>query len=158
MKIFIILLLALSTSVSAEVGFRFQGDLNDDGIDDILESGPRYLFGADGSGPFLITLSNTKGAPHTAVSWFYPTLIALEKSENGNLLWGHIQADSKGTLFKVSLDGNFTYESISTNRGRYSTSELADVLVEFLFDEKSKFLLKLDVIKNYEPRQYDWEK
>ena len=58
-KLYHYLILILSQTVCfAEDGLVYIGDLNKDGINDRIESGPSYLFGAQGqNGPFILNLS-----------------------------------------------------------------------------------------------------
>lgn len=152
---FFALLLIISNCVKAEIGYKFEGDLNGDGVNDTLESGPHYLFGANGAGPILITLSNTHGEPHVHKMYANPASLALEKHENGNLLWSYSHGVTSGVLFNVSLDGKFTYREIKVNGG-VSPSTLTEMLLDLVFSRD--FLLKLIITDPYIPPMYSWEK
>lgn len=149
-------ILFISQLSIAGSGYVFTGDLNGDGVEDSIKSGPLGLFGNAG-GPFMVSLSKSDGTFVRKVIGFHINAIALETNEAGiNNLWGYWRGGSQqGSLFKVSLDGNFKHEGIAINVG-INGSDIGSSLYSSIFN--NQHLLKLKKVENYLPPDYPWGK
>lgn len=159
MKFINILLLILisidSTIVSAEVGYVFEADLNGDGVTDSLKSGPQDLFG-NGSGPFMLRVSNEKGGFSQIVIGLHPKAVALEKNGPISKVWSyHRSSSSTGKLEYVLLDGNFTKEGIILRFNETRTG-LSSEIYKLIFNENKT--IGFEVVDNYLPPKYNWGK
>ncbi|WP_444888232.1 hypothetical protein [Microbulbifer sp. JMSA008] len=150
----VFILILFASQVRADYGYTYSGDLNGDGIADRIMSGPSAMFGNSG-GPFIIYLSKADGTYINKVVAFHPKAIAFEKYESGrNSLWGYWRHGTRqGTLFKLSLDGEFKVESITINP---IGSNLSSGIYSTVFDKNS--LLKIKRVEGYMPPDYPWGK
>lgn len=140
MQIYVgIIFIFFSAYAFSETGYVFSGDLNGDGIDDTLESGPSSMFGNAG-GPFLLTLSSDNTFVFKVLG-FHPHAISLEKHKNGNKLWSYWRLSSNnGSLRSVFLDENFKEEHVHIQSGNSGTVQ-GNRIYKALFNEK--YLLKM---------------
>jgi len=151
-----LVLMFISSFTYGETGYVYEGDLNGDGIQDKITSGPSGQFGNAG-GPFMISLSQKDGTLKNKSLGFHPMAIALEKTSSGNYLWGYWRYSSRGgDLFHITLDGHFIKTKINIRAG--SNSELGTSIYNTIFGENSKYIIKLKKIDNYTPLDYPWGK
>ena len=131
----------------ADTGFEYKGDLNDDGIDDLIQSGPSSLFGNAG-GPCIMSLSisstdNKKGEIHCHPAGFW-----FEKGGTKwqpNRIWGYSRnGGSEGSLCNTSLDGKFTLQCITLYMTGMGSGTLKSV-------SENARLIKYKHIENYTP-------
>jgi hypothetical protein len=146
--------LALVANVRAELGYVFIGDLNGDGVEDRIESGPGSMFGNAG-GPFLVTLSDsTRPAQHFDVGLCL-SMVAVERTPGGVRLWTywHMSAGS-GELIAIPLgyrrdawpSGDTLEKSILIYTGEDGT-ELGNALLSTVFAPERTISFKR--VENY---------
>jgi hypothetical protein len=94
----------------ADTGFTYTGDLNGDGLDDFIKSGPSSLFGK-GGGPCVLSVSVSKNKYKKEVITCTQSGLILEQSTNKyqpSRLWLYSSFTAgEGSLSTVTLDGNF---------------------------------------------------
>ena len=84
----IIALLLIGQIAVADIGFVYKGDLNGDGIEDALMSGPYMMFG-NGGGPFMLRLGQKDGSYIDKVIGLHPKAVALERNGVKSRLWSY---------------------------------------------------------------------
>lgn len=139
-------------SVFAETGFVYKGDLNGDGIDDHIQSGPQDLFGNAG-GPCVVTVSVSPTEHKKGIVSCGPGGILLEKSINKmwpSRLWdyGRISA-GEGTIMTITLDGKFTTEHITLYSMAHGDDSIGIAILKAVRG-KAQFI-KFDQVENYAP-------
>jgi hypothetical protein len=111
----LLFLLLFPLIVFAETGFVYEGDLNGDGIDDYIQSGPRELFGNAG-GPCVISVSVSPREHKKGLVNCSPAGFLLEKSANKmwpSRYWNYWWlGGGAGSITATTLDGRFATESI----------------------------------------------
>ena len=151
----LISILLSSKIASAEIGYIYEHDFNDDGIHDSLMSGPEYLFG-NGGGPFMLRLSKADGTFSEKVIGLHPKVAALEQNGSNSKIWGywHMSA-SEGVLGYVLLDGSFKQENLRL-QFHQSHEGLSSKIYDLVFNENQ--IIKFRKVENYIPPKYEWGK
>ena len=150
-----IFLLACYQSAIAEIGYIFEADLNGDGFEDSIMSGPYGMFG-NGGGPFLLSLSKADGTFAKQAIGLHPKAAALEKNGEKSKIWGYWHSSAKsGELGYTMLDGSFKTEYI-TLYFEPDTDGINRKIYELIFNKNQ--LIKFKKIENYIPPEYPWGK
>ena len=139
--------------VQAEVGWRYVGDMNADGVPDRLESGPQELFGNAG-GVYLLTLSSDKGPQRFLLHGGWKFVPEVMNDEYRTFrLWTFMRSGlSGGSLICHSIiDGKVTTTGLAVVHSPEGsiTPSISDKLQEAVFS--SKPVCNPTEIKNYTP-------
>jgi hypothetical protein len=138
----------------AEVGWRYVGDLNMDGIPDRLESGPQEFFGNAG-GIYLLTLSSDKGPQRFLLygSWRFVPEIMNDGFRTTFRLWTYWRSGiSGGSLICHSvIDGKVTTTRIAVVHGPEGSTipSISDKMMSAVFSSTLAF--DPTQIENYTP-------
>ena len=137
-----------------EDGLVYNGDLNNDGIADKIESGPSGMFGAQGqNGPFILTLS--VGGKSKKIGLGGTGIWILERYKNFLRFWGynHLSASS----------GYMGYSQINLVSGELEKSErmliytgdggteLGNLLGATIFENDKLEKCHCSKVKDYQP-------
>lgn len=139
--------------VHAEVGWRYVGDMNADGVPDRLESGPQVLFGNAG-GVYLLTLSSDKGPQRFLLhgSWRFVPEIMNDEYRTFRL-WTFMRSGLNGgsLICHSIIDGKVKTVGIEVAHSPEgsTTPSLCDKLQGAVFS--SKLICDPTEIKNYTP-------
>lgn len=153
--IFIILTHAI---IYAEDGLVYIGDLNNDGVNDKIESGPSEMFGAHGqNGPFILTLSvnGTFKKLGLGGTGFW----VLERYQNSIRFWDYNrEGGSDGyigyTQFNL-VSGTFEkYEKLLIHPGDGGTV-LGNLFTDTIFDNEKLEKCYCIKVKGYTPPELD---
>lgn len=153
MKIFfmVILMMSIPHKLFAETGFGFSGDLNGDGIDDQIQSGPSSLFGNAG-GPCVLTVSVSVGESNKKIVNCNRAGMILEKSDYKFIpsrLWNYGRHSAgEGTVSAVVLDGSFKTEYLTLYIG--GEDSIGSSILAAL---KKGVPIKFQQLDNYTPPQ-----
>ncbi|MDH5444381.1 MAG: hypothetical protein OEY52_02425 [Gammaproteobacteria bacterium] len=158
MKKFIIILSLLFLSpltALAETGFIYRGDLNGDGVDDSIQSGPRSLFGKSG-GPCVITLSTAQKKALKALINCRPDGFILEKSENKYMpsrYWGYWNhGGGEATVTAITLDGKFKRQSLDLYGTVGNKQNLSNAILVAIKTHTQH--IKFKPVENYTPPEH----
>ena len=139
-----VVLIFLSFSVFADTGYVYEGDMNNDGIADTLQSGPSSLFGK-GNGPFVLKLSVNNNEYNSTIIILNVNGFYLERTTKGNRIWSYYPVSmERGILRSTELNSNF---SIVDKEFSVNDNRLRAVLTE-------KYLVKFRVVEDYNVPQH----
>ena len=160
MKFTVALLLLFPMQSVADYGFTYQGDLNGDGVDDYIYSGPSGQFG-NGGGPCLIKVS-------IAADEYKQKVVHCGNSEGLILdpgskykparIWGysHFTAGT-GSIYTLTLDGEFIQQTLWVYPGATGDSENIDSQILKVITEKGQLIKFEQIENNYMPPELDCE-
>lgn len=97
------------------VGGMFVGDLNGDGIDDSIRSGPQLYFEKYG-GPYLVTVSSKDGKPQHHLVWTGQASFAYEQGHDGR--WHRLWMCTSGARGEMNV--GYLNLSKPSDRGHWS--------------------------------------
>jgi len=130
----------------AESGYVGKLDLNGDGIDDLIESGPSYMFGT-GGGPYSISIMDKDGNRTKQYLIGGHHRFAVERVGKTTTIWAywHLSVDS-GTLMSHSFTGDqYKKETIDIKSKNTSTRATRKIIQAIFTDEN---LLPMKKIEN----------
>lgn len=106
-------------------GGVFVGDLNGDGLDDSIRSGPELYFEKYG-GPFLVTLASSEGEPQHVIIWSSASVFAYEQGYDGK--WHRVWTVSGGPAGVMLV----SYVNLSnlTDRGGFTMDDRGGETIE----------------------------
>jgi len=143
-------LLLVPSTLLADTGFMYKGDLNGDGIEDLIQSGPSQFFGQAG-GPCVISVSVAPKKYKKGLVSCSPWGFSLEKSKNKMWpsrywsYWRHTLGE--GSFTATTLDGQFTVQTITL----YDT--VSDDALGKAINDRTQ-LIKFEQVDNYVPPEH----
>lgn len=143
--------LALHVSPAfAQTGYVFKGDLNGDGVEDSIMSGPPEMFGNAG-GPFVVTLSARDGGALVQTLFLHPEAVSLDFQEGNPRLWTYSRSSCcGGNLSAIRLAEGFEVESIRLDFDQDGASaSMSRDVYEAVFHASRR--IRFDVVDHYEP-------
>jgi len=159
MRLIAILLLFISTNSFADYGFTYKGDLNGDGIDDYIYSGPSSLFG-NGGGPCLIKVSVTIKYKQKIIHCGNREgmLVDFGNDWKPARLWIYARINvGEGVISTITLDGEFKSEGMTVYPGHSGSPESIDSLILKAIQDKGKYIKFEQVENNYTPPELSCE-
>jgi hypothetical protein len=146
-------LLLVPLTAFADTGFVYKGDLNGDGIEDSIQSGPSGLFGNAG-GPCVVSVSVSpkeyKKGMVDCSSWGF----LLERSTNKlwpARYWSYMRhGGGQGSIGATTLDGKFTTQYITLYDMMGAEADTLGKAILKVVNEKAE-LIKFDQVDNYTP-------
>jgi|GEM_PF-3275618 len=157
----IVMLLLTALPAHAESGWIYKGDINGDGIEDLLSSGPAAQFGNAG-GPFVLQLSAEGGKTIRHVIELHPMAVALETPAAGQsappVLWAYRRHGGRsGSLVRLQLGAQLTQESVKISPGGLGT-EIGDAIYSAVFAHRIEFSPVTDYTPPARPDGIEWGK
>ena len=152
MRISLLMIFLFSLSAYSDTGFYFNGDLNGDGIDDSIQSGPSEMFGS-GGGPCVLTVSILNGASKKEIISCHISGIILEESTDKfkpSRLWQYSRFNpGEGSISSITLDGDFKVQSMTLYLDTTSVEGIGTGILKAI-KEKGR-LIKFEQDEDYVP-------
>lgn len=146
-------LLLVPLTAFAETGFVYKGDLNGDGIEDFIQSGPSDLFGNAG-GPCVVSVSVSPKEHKKGLVECNPWGFLHEKSNDKmrpSRYWNYWRyGGGVGSISVTTLDGNFKTQAISLYDVFGSEDDTLGNAILKAVKEKTQ-LIRFEQVVNYTP-------
>ena len=150
MRVFLVLQMLACVVTAADTGYVYTADLNGDGIEDSIRSGPSWLFG-NGGGPFIVSISDGTAGFILREIEMHPMAASLDLVDGKPRIWTYWRTSCcDGTLSVTTLDKAFETSSVRLNFSEDSSSQsISREIYNGVFSNENR--IDFTTIENYDP-------